>query len=117
MDRLALLPAEGLYEEYRIFGDSNVSPKKGHDLGDYEFYHKVRGARWPVVNRKRRCGATARALILRRGGQRLAVLWATRTRRRTSSRCRTTRAAEAPDAEYDLWLCTGECSSTGTPAP
>ncbi len=43
-------PQKGLYEEYRIFGLKG--PKKGHDLGEYAHYHKVRGLRWPVVNGK-----------------------------------------------------------------
>ena len=43
-------PQKGLYEEYRIFGLKG--PKKGHELGEYSQYHKVRGMRWPVVDGK-----------------------------------------------------------------
>ncbi|QCD44760.1 nitrate reductase catalytic subunit NapA [Campylobacter mucosalis] len=36
-----------LWEEYRKFGVGH-----GHDLADFDTYHKVRGLRWPVVNGK-----------------------------------------------------------------
>ncbi len=36
-----------LWEEYRRFGLGN-----GHDLADFDTYHKVRGLKWPVVNGK-----------------------------------------------------------------
>jgi len=36
-----------LWEEYRIFGNGH-----GHDLADFDTYHKVRGLKWPVVDGK-----------------------------------------------------------------
>jgi nitrate reductase NapA len=36
-----------LWEEYRQFGQGN-----GHDLADFDTYHKVRGLKWPVINGK-----------------------------------------------------------------
>lgn len=36
-----------LWEEYRKFGIGN-----GHDLADFNTYHKVRGLKWPVVDGK-----------------------------------------------------------------
>lgn len=36
-----------LWEEYRKFGLGH-----GHDLADFDTYHKVRGLRWPVVDGK-----------------------------------------------------------------
>ena len=38
---------KALWEEYRKFGVGH-----GHDLADFDTYHKVRGLRWPVVNGK-----------------------------------------------------------------
>ncbi len=38
---------KALWEEYRKFGTG-----KGHDLADFDTYHKVRGLRWPVINGK-----------------------------------------------------------------
>lgn len=34
-----------IWEEYRNFGVGH-----GHDLGEFDTYHRVRGLRWPVVN-------------------------------------------------------------------
>ncbi len=36
-----------LWEEYIKFGIGN-----GHDLAEFDLYHKVRGLRWPVINGK-----------------------------------------------------------------
>ncbi len=36
-----------LWEEYRKFGTGN-----GHDLADFNTYHKVRGLKWPVIDGK-----------------------------------------------------------------
>ncbi|MCV0428598.1 MAG: nitrate reductase catalytic subunit NapA [Roseibium sp.] len=38
---------KGLFEEYARFGRGH-----GHDLADFDTYHKVRGLRWPVVDGK-----------------------------------------------------------------
>jgi nitrate reductase (cytochrome) len=38
---------KGLFEEYAQFGRGH-----GHDLADFDVYHKERGLRWPVVNGK-----------------------------------------------------------------
>jgi len=38
---------KALWEEYRKFGAGH-----GHDLADFDTYHKVRGLRWPVVDGK-----------------------------------------------------------------
>ena len=48
MDDFGFYLQKGLFEEYRIFGIKG--PKKGHDLGEFDQYHQVRGLRWPVVN-------------------------------------------------------------------
>ena len=36
---------KALWNEYWEFGLGN-----GHDLADFDTYHRVRGLRWPVVN-------------------------------------------------------------------
>jgi nitrate reductase NapA len=40
-------PQKYLWEDYRKFGLGH-----GHDLADFETYHKVRGLKWPVVDGK-----------------------------------------------------------------
>ena len=92
----------GLFEEYRKFGLG-----KGKDLGEFAAYHKVRGLRWPVVNGKEtlwryregydpyvKAGEGVKFYGKPDGK---AVIFALPYQP----------AAEPPDAEYDLWLCTG----------
>jgi len=50
MDDFGFYIQKGLFEEYRYFGTH--APKKGHDLGEFDAYHKARRLRWPVVNGK-----------------------------------------------------------------
>ena len=93
---------KGLWEEYRRFGVG-----KGKDLAEFDTYHKVRGMRWPVVNGKEtlwryregydpyiKAGETLKFYGKPDGK---AVIFALPYQP----------AAEAPDKEYDLWLCTG----------
>ena len=93
---------KGLWEEYRRFGVG-----KGKDLAEFDTYHKVRGMRWPVVNGKEtlwryregydpyiKAGETLKFYGKPDGK---AVIFELPYQP----------AAEAPDKEYDLWLCTG----------
>ena len=41
---------KGLFEEYRRF--QFEGPKVGHELADFDTYHKTRGLRWPVIDGK-----------------------------------------------------------------
>ena len=78
---------KGLFEEYAQFGRGHA-----HDLADFDIYHRARGLRWPVVDGKE-------TLWRFREGydpyvqdrRRRAVSTATRTARRTSSPCPTSR--------------------------
>ena len=104
MDHFGFYVQKGLFEEYRRFG---LEGKKGHELGEFDLYHRVRGLRWPVINGKE-------------------TLW----RYREGYDPHVSKGAgwefygkgdgkawifalpyepphEAPDNEYDLWLCTG----------
>jgi nitrate reductase NapA len=93
---------KGLFEEYRNFGKGH-----GKDLGEFDLYHKVRGLRWPVVNGKEtlwRYREGYDPYIKAGEGLRFygkpdgkAVVFALPYQP----------AAESPDSEYDLWLCTG----------
>ncbi len=93
---------KGLWEEYRPFGNG-----KAHDLADFDTYHKVRGLRWPVVDGKEtlwRFKEGYDPYVKKGEGFRFygkpdgkAVVFALPYQP----------AAESPDKEYDLWLCTG----------
>ena len=47
MERLWILLQKYLFEEYADFGRGH-----GHDLADFDTYHRVRGLKWPVVDGK-----------------------------------------------------------------
>jgi nitrate reductase NapA len=93
---------KGLFEEYAQFGRGH-----GHDLAPFETYHQARGLRWPVVDGKEtlwRFREGYDPYVKKGEGVRFygkadgkAVIFALPY----------AAAAEAPDKEYDLWLCTG----------
>jgi nitrate reductase NapA len=105
MDDFGFYLQKGLYEEYRTFGIKG--PKKGHDLGSFDQYHATRGLRWPVVDGKEtlwryREGydpfvAKGESVQFYGKPDGKAVIFALPYEP----------AAEAPDDEYDLWMCTG----------
>ena len=105
MEHFGFYLQKGLYEEYRIFGLKG--PKKGHDLAEFDQYHKVRGLRWPVVDGKEtlwryREGydpfvkAGSGVEFYGKGDGRANIITAPYEP-----------PHEAPDAEYDLWMSTG----------
>ncbi|MBF0181265.1 MAG: nitrate reductase catalytic subunit NapA [Magnetococcales bacterium] len=93
---------KGLFEEYATFGRGHK-----HDLADFDVYHKARGLRWPVVDGKEtlwrfregydpyvKAGEKVRFY-----GKPDGKAWIFALPYQP--------AAEAPDAEFDLWLSTG----------
>jgi nitrate reductase NapA len=93
---------KGLFEEYAAFGRGHA-----HDLAEFDTYHKARGLRWPVVDGKEtlwrfregydpyvKAGEGVKFYGKPDGK---AVIFALPYQP----------AAEMPDQEYDLWLCTG----------
>lgn len=105
MDHFGFYVQKGLFEEYRLFGLHG--PKKGHDLAEFDTYHKVRGMRWPVVDGKEtlwryREGydpfvkAGSKIEFYGKPDGRAAIISAPYEP-----------PAEVPDDEYDLWLSTG----------
>jgi nitrate reductase NapA len=94
---------KGLYEEYRIFGMEG--PKKGHELGEFDAYHKTRGLRWPVVDGKE-------TLWRYRAGYDPHVKEGVEFYGKPDGKALIFAlpyepAAESPDEEFDLWLSTG----------
>ncbi|HJV73652.1 MAG TPA: nitrate reductase catalytic subunit NapA [Noviherbaspirillum sp.] len=93
---------KGLFEEYASFGRGHA-----HDLADFDTYHKARGLRWPVVDGKEtlwRFREGYDPYVKKGEGVKFyghpdgkAVIFALPYQP----------AAEMPDNEYDLWLCTG----------
>jgi nitrate reductase NapA len=94
---------KGLYEEYRIFGLKG--PKKGHELGEFDAYHKARGMRWPVVEGKE-------TLWRYRAGYDPHVKEGVEFYGKPDGKALIFALpyeppAESPDDEFDLWLSTG----------
>ncbi len=93
---------KGLFEEYAAFGRGHA-----HDLADFDTYHKARGLRWPVVDGKEtlwRFREGYDPYVKKGEGVKFyghadgkAVIFALPY----------APAAEMPDKDYDLWLCTG----------
>jgi nitrate reductase NapA len=105
MDAFGFYLQKGLYEEYRIFGIKG--PKKGHDLAEFDQYHKVRGLRWPVVNGKEtlwRYREGYDPFVPKGAG--LAFYGNPDNKAKIIS-APYEPPAEAPDAEYDMWMSTG----------
>ena len=93
---------KGLFEEYAAFGRGHA-----HDLAPFETYHKVPGLRWPVVDGKE-------TLYRFREGYDPYVPEGEGVRFYGKPDGKANiifapyePAAEIPDDEYDLWLCTG----------
>lgn len=96
---------KGLFEEYRRF--QFEGPKKGHELAEFDTYHKVRGLRWPVIDGKETLWR------YREGydpyvekGQTIAF-YGRDDGRANIITAPYEPAAESPDDEYDMWLSTG----------
>jgi len=93
---------KGLFEEYADFGRG-----KGHDLADFEAYHKARGLRWPVVGGKETLWRfregydpyvkAGKGIEFYGKPDGKAVIFALPYEP----------PAETPDEAYDLWLVTG----------
>ncbi|MBK7135828.1 MAG: nitrate reductase catalytic subunit NapA [Rhodocyclales bacterium] len=92
----------GLFEEYRKFGLG-----KGKDLGEFAAYHKVRGLRWPVVNGKETLWRYREGYDPYVKAGEGVKFYGKPDGKAAIIALPYQPAAEPPDAEYDLWLCTG----------
>ncbi|CAA7625544.1 nitrate reductase catalytic subunit NapA [Magnetospirillum sp. UT-4] len=93
---------KGLFEEYAAFGRGHA-----HDLASFETYHKSRGLRWPVVDGKETLWRFREGYdpYVKAGegvkfyGKPDGKAWIIALPYQDPP--------EKPDADYDLWLCTG----------
>jgi nitrate reductase NapA len=109
---------KALWNEYREFGLGN-----GHDLADFDTYHRVRGLRWPVVNGRETQWRFREGYdpYVKAGkgfdfyGKALKAIPEGSPKGEKKSLAGKAKIffrpyaepAEMPDDEYDLWLCTG----------
>lgn len=93
---------KGLFEEYASFGRGH-----GHDLADFEQYHKARGLRWPVVDNKETLWRFREGYdpYVKAGED--VKFYGNKDGRANIFALPYQPAAESPDADYDLWLVTG----------
>jgi nitrate reductase NapA len=93
---------KGLFEEYASFGRGH-----GHDLADFDTYHRERGLRWPVVDGKEtrwRYRAGYDPYVEAEDG---VEFYGMPDKRAKILAVPYEPPAESPDEEYDLWLVTG----------
>lgn len=96
---------KGLFEEYRRF--QYEGPKRGHEMADFEAYHQARGLRWPYVNGKEtlwRYNEEYDPFVTKGAG---IEFYGAKDGKANIIYAPYEPPAESPDAEYDLWLCTG----------
>jgi nitrate reductase NapA len=105
MDDFGFYPQKGLYEEYRLFGLHG--PKKGHELGEFDQYHKVRGMRWPVVDGKETLWRYREGYDPHVEKGQGIRFYGHKDGRANIIFAPYEPPAESPDEEYDLWMSTG----------
>jgi nitrate reductase NapA len=105
MEHFGFYPQKGLFEEYRLFGMQG--PKKGHNLAEFDTYHKVRGMRWPVVNGKETLWRYREGYdpFVKAGAD--VEFYGKKDGRAAIISAPYEPPAEVPDDEYDMWLSTG----------
>jgi len=96
---------KGLFEEYRRF--QFEGPKKGHELAPFETYHNTRGLRWPVVNGKETLWRYREGYDTYVKKDEDVSFYGNADGKANIITAPYEPAAESPDKEYDLWLCTG----------
>ncbi len=96
---------KGLFEEYRRF--QLEGPKKGHEQAPFDTYHKVRGLRWPVVDGKETLWRYREGYdtYVKKGED--VRFYGNADGKANIITAPYEPAAESPDKDYDLWLCTG----------
>ena len=105
MEHFGYYVQKGLFEEYRRF--QLEGPKKGHELADFDTYHKVRGLRWPVVNGKETLWRYKEGYDPYVAAGEDFKFYGKPDGKANIITAPYEPAAESPDKEYDLWLCTG----------
>ena len=93
---------KGLFEEYAAFGRGHA-----HDLAPFDTYHQARGLRWPVVDGKETLWRFREGYDPYVKAGEGVKFYGNPDGKANIFALPYQPAAEEPDAEYDLWLCTG----------
>ncbi|MBL3619294.1 MAG: nitrate reductase catalytic subunit NapA [gamma proteobacterium endosymbiont of Lamellibrachia anaximandri] len=107
MDHFGYYVQKGLFEEYRLFNSVPGIPKKGHEMAEFEVYHKARGLRWPVIDGKETLWRFREGYDphVEKGSE--VQFYGAKDKKANIIFGPYEPAAEMPDKEYNLWLCTG----------
>jgi nitrate reductase NapA len=99
---------KGLFEEYRLFNSAPDIIKKGHEMAEFDVYHRNRGLRWPVIDGKETLWRFRGGYDPHVEGDETSVrFYGNKDGKANIIFAPYDEPAEAPDDEYPLWLCTG----------
>lgn len=107
MVHFGFYPQKGLFEEYRMFNSADNIIKKGHEMAPFEAYHKARGIRWPVIDGKETLWRFREGYDPHVAKGEGVKFYGKPDGRANIITAPFEPAAESPDKEFDLWLCTG----------
>lgn len=93
---------KGLFEEYASFGRGHA-----HDLAYFDVYHKARGLRWPVVDNKETLWRFREGYDPYVKAGEGVKFYGYKDNKAVIFALPYQDPPEMPDAEYDMWLCTG----------
>ncbi len=105
MDHFGFYVQKGLYEEYRRFGLEGT--KVGHELAEFDAYHQARGLRWPVIDGKETLWRYREGYDPHVKKGEGVKFYGKPDGKAAIITAPYEPPAESPDAEFDLWLCTG----------
>ncbi len=105
MDDFGFYIQKGLFEEYRRFGLEGV--KKGHELAEFDAYHKARGLRWPVINGKETLWRYSEGYDPYVKSGEGFKFYGKKDGRANIITAPYEPPAEVPNEEFDLWMSTG----------
>jgi len=105
MDAFGFYLQKGIFEEYRRF--QLEGPKKGHEMAEFDQYHKVRGMRWPVIDGKETLWRFREGYDPHVKKGEGVKFYGKPDGKANIIFAPYEPAAESPDKEYDLWLATG----------
>ncbi|MBL8444884.1 MAG: nitrate reductase catalytic subunit NapA, partial [Zoogloeaceae bacterium] len=93
---------KGLFEEYASFGRGHA-----HDLGHFDTYHQARGLRWPVVDGKETLWRYREGYDPYVNAGEDFSFYGFEDKKAVIFALPYQAPPEVPDAEHDLWMCTG----------
>ena len=98
---------KGIFEEYRQFNSAAGIIKKGHEMADFDTYHKARGLRWPVIDDKETLWRFREGYDPHVKKGEGVEFYGKPDGKANIIFAPYEPPAESPDEEYDLWLSTG----------